>query len=78
MRRSTRLLIGFLAAALTYGALAAVVGPRPFRSQGWHPYQAYGANQPGRCDGTHRGGWRQSPDSPRERETPPASPAPNP
>jgi hypothetical protein len=71
MKRSTRLLIGFVAAALTYASLMAFAGPHYRSRHGLYPYHAYSGYDRHHC-GDH-GSWKgDHPGTNPRQENPPA------
>ncbi|QHT69158.1 hypothetical protein GXP67_22190 [Rhodocytophaga rosea] len=67
MRRSTRLLVGFAAAALTYASLMAFAGPQ-YRSR--HSFHAHGHYSRYHC-GNHGSWQREHAGSDSRQENPP-------
>jgi len=70
MKRSTRLFIGFVAAALTYGSLMAFVGPQHGGRHGFSRYHSHNGHGRYHCGDQHRGNESKSGQTPHRPENP--------
>jgi len=71
MRRSSSFLIGFAAAAITFGSLAAFVGPPHFANRGFYSYRGYGEGRY-HCDGDRNDNRDKSGDVQKDQKTTPS------